>query len=197
LRGTRRSALKSATPDGMGPGPAPRAREPRPTSGPCAPAPAAIPIAPLHASSISWRSGGWRCWFEKRLRGRRESQRRGLERVEVSALGGRTPTKPLVCARERASQFPLRPYSWVAVSRRFHARVAGHSFRTGSGLRKIHTSRLQTVKGRSVSAHIDRLRPCEGLQFACPDRARSHRGDQRRSACVLASHLRRRNRRGT
>ena len=43
--------------------------------------------------------------------GRHEDQRRALEWADVCPQRIRTMTEPLVCGRQRASQFPLRPYS--------------------------------------------------------------------------------------
>jgi hypothetical protein len=45
------------------------------------------------------------------LKSGQEGQRRSLERVEACAPGRRTTTTPLVCARQRPLQFPLRPYT--------------------------------------------------------------------------------------
>src|ERR1035437_2962738 len=46
------------------------------------------------------------------LKGRHEGQRRALDWADVCPQGMRTMTKPLVCAGQRASQFPLRPYTY-------------------------------------------------------------------------------------
>jgi hypothetical protein len=62
-------------------------------------------------SSTSMRNGCCPCSFEKLPEGRSRRSAKGLERVEGCALGARTTTNPLFCARQRASQFPLHPYT--------------------------------------------------------------------------------------
>src|ERR1035437_3688797 len=61
-------------------------------------------------SSISMQNGYCRCWIKEQLEGRSRRSAKGLERVAACTLSPRTTTNPLVCARQPASQFPLRPY---------------------------------------------------------------------------------------
>jgi hypothetical protein len=76
----------------------------------------------LDRSAISRRVSGRRAdaagaGSKSSLRGGHENRRRALEWADVCPQGTRTMTKPLVCRRQRASQFPLRPYTIRKVSR--------------------------------------------------------------------------------
>jgi hypothetical protein len=60
---------------------------------------------------LAVRSGCCRYWFEKQPEGESRRSATGAGVADVCALGARTTTMLLARARERASQFPLHPYT--------------------------------------------------------------------------------------